>query len=106
MSLARIREEWFKPRIQEADRIEGEDEKGFTFDFNPTGRRKWETILRMIHYSEDPEYKEIAMSGKGYFCANCHYFATDNNSVTGYHCTKYLVPDRPEGCCSGFEKKE
>jgi len=106
LSLARIREQLRNQnRTVEADMVEGEDEKGFTFGFDPSNRRKYEQIMRLVHYSEEPEYREAAEKGKGYFCSTCHYF-TQANTSTGYQCSKYLFPDRQEGCCSAWEKKE
>ena len=105
-SLAQIRDKWLKPVKVEADKIEGEDENGFTFGFDPSNRRKYEQIMRLVHYSEEPEYREAAEKGEGYFCATCHYFTQNMNTSTGYQCAKYLFPDRQEGCCSAWEKKE
>lgn len=106
MSIARLREQLAKRQVMEADRIEGEDEKGFTFGFDPTNRRKYEQIMRLVHYSELPEYRETAETGKGYFCSTCQYFKPKESSPTSFECGRYLFPDRKEGCCSAWEKAE
>ena len=105
MSLAKIREQLRRPRIQEADRVEGEDEKGFTFSFDPSGRRKYENIMKVVGYVEDPAFAETNPS-TSYMCGSCEYMLTNISSSTGYSCKKYLFDDRPFGCCGGYSKKE
>lgn len=103
--LAQIREQLARKTIVEADRIEGEDSNGFTYSFDPTGRRKYIEVMKNILYSENPAYADADVS-KGYFCGSCYALTQDSNTVTGYQCSKYLIPDRPYGCCAGHSEKD
>jgi hypothetical protein len=115
--LAKIREEWFKPRQEEPATIGTSNEKGFTSDFDPTDRQKYATLMTAIglvgtaqaektlemlktNFGNDPD--KIG----GYWCYNCEYFSDKANSPTGYFCKQFLFPDKPFECCNGWSSRE
>lgn len=75
-----------------------------TYSFDNTGREQFAQTMSKIGYVESPEFQQSDTS-KGYFCGSCEYMKQSGASPTGFACLKFKFPDRPHGCCNGWESK-
>jgi hypothetical protein len=86
----------------------GEDSTSF---FDSSGREPYAEVMSEYGYVEmsgyvgDPGGSFDTAIPNAYCCANCPYMVDDQRSPTGYWCKKYNFPDRPNGCCDGWEPK-
>ncbi len=58
--------------------------------------------MKHAGYVELPEFAGHE-DDKHYDCYSCEYFKAKEDSPTGYWCTKFNFPDKPHGCCDGWE---
>lgn len=85
---------------------------GITWDFDPKGREPFQLVMRIVGYTErdsDKEVLQLLIDNEkvgGFWCHNCEYLKKDTTSSTGWRCGKYGIPDKPWGCCAGYERQE
>jgi hypothetical protein len=82
-----------------------------TSEFPVQDRTQFAPRMKNAGYVEIPEWgndedvlRAIQM-GVGFSCGTCEYMVPAQASSTGYWCKKFSFPDRPYGCCDGYEWK-
>jgi hypothetical protein len=77
-----------------------------SYDFDPTGREQWQSLMAAAGYVELEQFPPHL---DGFSCASCEYMRKMKGSPTGFWCvankppTKKPFPDRPNGCCDYWE---